>query len=110
MVCRCRLVTRLTVPARLPAPVEYPAVGAFDSAVPLDALLRSFDTAGVAWQRDGRVSGQIDVTTAAAWFVFVTDQNVAPPDGPVLAKAGSAAPAHACPPIPPGTPDDGYGA
>lgn len=113
MVCRCRLVTQVIVPAHR-GEVEYPGAGTFDSELPLSAVLTRLDALGVPWTRDDRVAGQCSVLTEpdgiAVGYSFVTlDGYDGPPlADPILAKVVSHD-FHDCPPIPPGTPDDGYG-
>ncbi|WP_457031635.1 hypothetical protein [Kitasatospora sp. P5_F3] len=113
VVCQCRLVTMVIVPA-WHGEVEYPVAGTFESELPLSTVLARLDALDVPWTRDDRIDGQCTVLTepggVTVSFCFTTRDDY---DGPLLAdpvlnKVVSHDP-HDCPPIPAGTPDDGYG-
>lgn len=116
-VCRCRIVTSLSMVVRDGVAPTIPRHAVESAAIPSFAqVVTALDTAGCPWVPSARqLPGELTVHTEPAEgmrasFVFGTEDDRGT-DEPVLAKAGAwITTAHDCPHVPAGTPDDGLGA
>jgi hypothetical protein len=120
LVCSCRLVNLIIVPARH-TPCEIPGAraGELHVVAPMTygEIVPAIEAAGSRWEpRDfAGLPEQRTVVTSAdrgrVSFVFATadDHGVSAAD-PMLDKIVASARPHDCPPVPAGQQDDGYGA
>ncbi|WP_344980635.1 hypothetical protein [Streptosporangium fragile] len=112
-VCRCRTVTTLSAQTWHDV-VELPAartntITSLPARLTYRQLTAALDAAGCCWQPVSRQSpGGVELRTRplGVAFTFRTD------DGPepLLENASVWLDPHDCPPLPPGHPDDGFGA
>ncbi len=119
VVCGCRLVTMVIVPAGQ-GEIEVPdartnAMVTLPSELTYSQLTAALDEAGCSWTRGQELPGHCSVETAVdairTSFVFTTTESYDGPalTDPELCKVVSHV-AHDCPPTAHGRPDDGFGA
>jgi hypothetical protein len=119
-VCRCRRIEMIIVPAwhrPCEVPGARPGVSHVVPAMPYGQIVAAIESAGCAWEPEDYpgLASQCTVLTRPAGgrvgFVFVTETGRGLPlPEPVLNKIVATPEPHVCPPVAPGTPDDGYGA
>ncbi|MFI6446531.1 hypothetical protein [Kitasatospora sp. NPDC050543] len=115
-VCRCRRVSSMSADVwRESHEILDPGSNALipvGSDLPLRRFTAALDSHGCRWRAEDQPAiGQIDVVTepAGVVFVFVTRTHDTVFPQPLLANAAVWSAPHDCPPIPPGTPDGGFG-
>ncbi|MBD0743889.1 hypothetical protein [Streptomyces sp. CBMA152] len=122
-VCGCRRIEMISIPTwhrKCLVPGDRPDRLRRVPPLTYGMIVPALDTAGVEWHLDEYpglpqrtvvtepVDGRVEFVFTTEEYCYESDREI-PLRTPVLNKIVAAAAPHECPPIPPGTPDDGWG-